>query len=283
MDGNKVARSVKEIVKSAVVNLREQGIVPCLATILVGDDQASATYVRNKHKACAEVGITTQDHTLPTNTSQKELDDLIKELNANDIVHGILMQLPLPDHLDEYGTILKISPLKDVDGLTPYNAGLLAAGEALLVACTPLGVVELLDYYNIELSGKHVVLINRSRLVGRPLYNLLLQRDATVTTCHSKTRDISAICKTADIIITAIGNRSKFILEPDMIQKDTVVIDIAISRENGKLVGDVNYEEVIKKAKYITPVPGGVGPMTVAMLLKNTITAASLNNHVAKS
>ena len=283
IDGNKVAQSVKERVKSAVLNLREQGITPCLATILVGDDQASFTYVRNKHKACAEVGITTQDHKLSANITQKELDELIKELNTNDIVHGILMQLPLPSHLDEYNTILKISPLKDVDGLTPYNAGLLAAGKSALVACTPLGIIEMLDYYNIELSGKHVVLINRSRLVGRPLYNLLLQRDATVTTCHSKTTDISAICKTADIIITAIGNRAKFILEPDMIQKDAIVIDVAISKENGKLVGDTNYEGIIKKAKYVTPVPGGVGPMTVAMLLKNTITAASLNNHVAKS
>ncbi len=283
MDGVKVAQSVKDRVKMAVVEQRRQGIIPCLATILVGDDQASATYVRNKHKACAEVGITTQDHTLAANTTQSEIDDLIQELNSNTLVHGILLQLPLPDHLDEYNTLLKISPLKDVDGLTPYNVGLLAAGKAALIACTPLAVIEMLDYYGIELSGRHVVLVNRSRLVGIPLYHLLVQRDATVTICHSKTRDLDMICKTADIIITAVGNRSKFVLKSNMIQKDAVVIDVAISRYDGKLIGDIDYEEIITKARFVTPVPGGVGPMTVAMLLKNTITAASLNSHIVQS
>ena len=282
IDGKEIAQTVKDRVRKAVEELKSQGINPCLATILVGDNQASATYVKNKHKACEEVGIITKDFKFGSEISQLELNKKIDELNKDKTVHGILVQLPLPNHLDEFFTTSSISPLKDVDGLTPHNAGLLAMKKAALVACTPLGVMEMFDYYNIELDGKNVVIINRSGLVGKPLYHLLLARDATVITCHSKTKNINELCQLADIIITAVGDRKKFTLTPDMIKKDAIVIDVAISRYNEKLVGDTDYEQIIEKASYATPVPGGVGPMTVAMLLKNTITAASLSSQIER-
>ena len=282
IDGKEIAQTVKDRVRKAVEELKSQGINPCLATILVGDNQASATYVKNKHKACEEVGIITKDFKFGSEISQLELNKKIDELNKDKTVHGILVQLPLPNHLDEFFTTSRISPLKDVDGLTPHNAGLLAMKKAALVACTPLGVMEMFDYYNIELDGKNVVIINRSGLVGKPLYHLLLARDATVITCHSKTKNINELCQLADIIITAVGDRKKFTLTPDMIKKDAVIIDVAISRYNEKLVGDTDYEQIIEKASYATPVPGGVGPMTVAMLLKNTITAASLSSQIER-
>ncbi|GKS67919.1 bifunctional protein FolD [Nitrosarchaeum sp.] len=282
IDGKEIAQSVKDRVRKAVKELKNQGINPCLATVLVGDNLASATYVKNKHKACEEVGIITKDFKFSSEISQPELNKKIDELNKDKTIHGILVQLPLPNQLDEFFTTSRISPLKDVDGLTPHNAGLLAMKKAALVACTPLGVMEMFDYYNIELDGKNVVLINRSNLVGKPLYHLLLARNATVITCHSKTKNIKEFCQHADIIITAVGDRNKFTLTPDMIKKDTVVIDVAISRYNEKLVGDADYEQIIQKASYATPVPGGVGPMTVAMLLKNTITAASLSSQIER-
>lgn len=282
IDGKEIAQSVKNRVIKAVEELKNQGINPCLATVLVGDNQASATYVKNKHKACEEVGILTKDFKLASNITQLELNKIIDELNTDRAIHGILVQLPLPDQLDEFITTSKISPLKDVDGLTPHNAGLLAMKKAVLVACTPLGVMEMFDYYNIKLAGKTIVLINRSNLVGKPLYHLLLARDATVITCHSKTKNIRELCHLADIIITAVGDRNKFTLTPDMIKKDAIVIDVAISKHKEKLVGDTDYEQIIQKASYATPVPGGVGPMTVAMLLKNTITAASLSSQIGK-
>jgi len=282
IDGKEIAQTVKDRVRKAVEELKSQGINPCLATILVGDNQASATYVKNKHKACEEVGIITKDFKFGSEISQLELNKKIDELNKDKTVHGILVQLPLPNHLDEFFTTSSISPLKDVDGLTPHNAGLLAMKKAALVACTPLGVMEMFDYYNIELDGKNVVIINRSNLVGKPLYHLLLARDATIITCHSKTKNINELCQLADIIITAVGDRKKFTLTPDMIKKDAVIIDVAISRYNEKLVGDTDYEQIIEKASYATPVPGGVGPMTVAMLLKNTITAASLSSQIER-
>ncbi|MCE9651883.1 MAG: bifunctional 5,10-methylenetetrahydrofolate dehydrogenase/5,10-methenyltetrahydrofolate cyclohydrolase [Nitrosarchaeum sp.] len=278
IDGKEIAQSVKDRIRKAVDELKKQGIIPCLATILVGDNQASATYVKNKHIACEEVGILTKDFKLASDITQSELNKIILELNNDKTIHGILVQLPLPNQLDEFATTSRISPLKDVDGLTPHNVGLLAMKKAALIACTPLGVMEMFDYHDIELQGKTVVLINRSSLVGKPLYHLLLARDATVITCHSKTKNIKEMCQLADIIITAVGDRSKFTLTPDMIKKDAVVIDVAISKYNEKLVGDADYEQIIQKAAYATPVPGGVGPMTVAMLLKNTITAASLNS-----
>ena len=282
IDGKIIAQSVKDRVKKAVVELNTQGIKPCLATVLVGDNPASATYVRNKHKACEEVGITTKDHKLDANTSQVQLNEIIENLNNDNSVHGILVQLPLPQQLDEFTTTSRISPLKDVDGLTPHNAGLLAMKKAALVACTPSGVMEMFDFYGIELEGKNVVLINRSNLVGKPLYHLLLDKNATVITCHSKTKNLEELCKSADIVITAVGDRNKFTLTSDMIKDGAIVIDVAISRFKEKLVGDADYEDVIQKASFATPVPGGVGPMTVAMLLKNTITAASLSSQIGK-
>ena len=277
IDGLEVAKSVKERVKKAVDELKKQGVEPCLATILVGDNQASATYVKNKHKACAEVGILTKDHKPSVSISQDEMNDLIDSLNNDRAVHGILVQLPLPEHLDEFTTTSRIFPIKDVDGLTPHNVGLLSMGKAVLKACTPSGIMEMFDYYDIDLSGKNVVIINRSNLIGKPLYHMLLEKNATVITCHSKTKNLKEICQSADIVISAVGDRSKFVLTPEMIKKDAIVIDVAISHHDGKLVGDADYEKIIEKASYVTPVPGGVGPMTVAMLLKNTITAASLS------
>ena len=212
--------------------------------------------------------------------TQSELSKIINELNTDKSVHGILVQLPLPKQLDEFATTSRISPLKDVDGLTPHNAGLLAMNKAALVACTPSGIMEMFDYHGINLEGKNVVLINRSNLVGKPLYHLLLEKNATVLTCHSKTKNLSELCQSADIIITAVGDRNKFTLTSDMIKEGAIVIDVAISRFQEKLVGDSDYDEIIQKASFATPVPGGVGPMTVAMLLKNTITAASLSSQI---
>ena len=280
IDGKKIAQSVKDRVKKAVKELEAQNIKPCLATILVGENPASATYVRNKHKACEEVGIITKDHKLSSSITQTELNEIINNLNKDKAVHGILVQLPLPDQLNEFETTSRISPLKDVDGLTPYNVGLLAMKKAALVACTPSGIIEMFDYHNINLQGKNVVLINRSNLVGKPLYHLLLERNATVITCHSKTKNLDELCRSADIVITAVGDRDKFTLTPDMIKEGAIVIDVAILRHEEKLVGDSDYDKIIQKASYATPVPGGVGPMTVAMLLKNTITAASLNSQL---
>ncbi len=282
IDGIVIAQSVKDRVKKAVVELKTQDINPCLATILIGDNPASATYVRNKHTACEEVGIATKDHKLDVNISQTQIDEIIENLNNDSSVHGILVQLPLPKQLDEFATTSRISPLKDVDGLTPHNTGLLAMKKAVLVACTPSGIMEMFDYHDIDLEGKNIVLINRSNLVGKPLYHLLLEKNATVLTCHSKTKNLTELCQLADIIITAVGDRNKFTLTPEMIKKGAVVIDVAISRFQERLVGDSNYEEIIQKASFATPVPGGVGPMTVAMLLKNTITAASLSTQIGR-
>ena len=282
IDGIEIAKRVKDIVKQSVAELRRQGTTPCLATVLVGDDPASATYVRNKHRACEEVGILTRDRKLASDITQAELDGIIRELNSDASVHGILVQLPLPGHLDEFATTSGISPLKDVDGLTPHNAGLLSMGKAALVACTPTGIMEMLDACDIDLRGKNVVLINRSNLVGKPLYHLLLARDATVVTCHSKTANLPELCRAADVIVTAVGDRKRFTLEPDMVREGAIVIDVAISRLDGRLVGDSDYDRIISKASFATPVPGGVGPMTVAMLLRNTVTAASLSARIAR-
>jgi len=280
IDGIEVSNAVKDILKNAVEKLNSENIVPCLATVLVGDDPASATYVKNKHNACEKIGIKTKDYRLPIDTTQNELGKIIDDLNNDKEVHGILVQLPLPKQLNEFKTISRISPIKDVDGLTPQNVGLLAMGKSIFRPCTPSGIMEMFYYYKIDLEGKNTVMINRSNLVGKPLYHLLLQNNATVITCHSKTKNLNEYCKNADIIITAVGNRAKFMLTSDMIKKDAVVIDVAISRYEGKLVGDANYDDIIQKASWVTPVPGGVGPMTVAMLLKNTVTAASLSKEI---
>ena len=280
IDGIEVSNAVKDILKNAVEKLSSENMIPCLATVLVGDDPASATYVKNKHIACEKIGIKTKDHKLSANTTQEELDGIIDELNSDKDVHGILVQLPLPKQLDEFTAISRISPIKDVDGLTPQNVGLLSIGKSILKPCTPSGIMEMFYYYKINLEGKNVVMINRSNLIGKPLYHLLLQNNATVISCHSKTSNLNEFCKNADIIITAVGDRSKFKLTSDMIKQDSIVIDVAISRYEGKLVGDADYDDVIKKASWVTPVPGGVGPMTVAMLLKNTVTAASISKEI---
>ena len=282
IDGKIIAQTVKDRVKKATDELKTEGINPCLATVLIGNIPASATYVRNKHRACEEVGIATKDHKLDQNVTQQELNNIIDELNADVSVHGILVQLPLPKHLNEFVTTSRISPIKDVDGLSPHNAGLLAMKKAALVACTPSGVMEMFDYHNIDLEGKNIVLINRSNLVGKPLYHLLLEKNATVITCHSKTKEIEKFCQSADIIITAVGDRTKFTLTPEMIKEGAIVIDVAITRFEDKLTGDCDYEKIIDKVSFATPVPGGVGPMTVAMLLKNTITAASLGIQIGR-
>jgi len=280
IDGIEVSNAVKEILKSAVEKLNSEDVIPCLATVLVGDDPASATYVKNKHNACEKVGIKTKDQKLSADTTQKELDKIIDNLNNDNEVHGILVQLPLPDQLNEFATISRISPIKDVDSLTPQNVGLLSIGKSILKPCTPSGIMEMFYYYKINLEGKNVVMINRSNLIGKPLYHLLLQNNATVITCHSKTKNLNEYCKNADVIITAVGDRAKFKLTSDMIKQDAIVIDVAISRYEGKLIGDTDYDDIIQKASWITPVPGGVGPMTVAMLLKNTVTAASLSKEI---
>jgi len=282
IDGIIIAQSVKDRVKKAVEELKTQGITPCLATILVGDNPASATYVRTKHKACEEVGIITRDHKLDANTTQTQLDEIIRNLNNDSAVHGILVQLPLPKQIDEFTTTSRISPLKDVDGLTPHNTGLLAMKKAVLIACTPSGIMEMFEYHGIDLDGKNVAMINRSNLVGKPLYHLLLEKNATVVTCHSKTKNLTEICQSADVVITAVGNRDKFILTPEMIKEGAVVIDVGISKFQEKLVGDSDFDQIIQKASFATPVPGGVGPMTVAMLLKNTITATSLSSQIGR-
>ena len=280
IDGLEVAKSIKSQVTDIVNDLKTKGITPCLATVLVGNSPASATYVRNKHKACEDVGILTKDHTPSAEITQAELNKLIEELNQDETVHGILVQLPLPSHLNEFITTTQILPEKDVDGLPPPNVGLLSIGKAVLVACTPSGIIEMCKYYNIELEGKNVVIINRSNLVGKPLYHLLLQNNATVTTCHSKTKDLKKICLNSDIIITGVGNRDIFKLTPDMIKEGAVVIDVATTRHDEKLSGDADYSEIIEKASFASPVPGGVGPMTVAMLLKNTVTAAAISKGI---
>jgi len=281
MDGLEVAKNIKSGVSELVDNLKSQNITPCLATILVGDNSASQTYVKNKHKACEETGIITKDHRPPTETSQNDLNELIDMLNDDSSIHGILVQLPLPNHLNEFDTITRILPEKDVDGLTPHNIGLLATGKAVLKPCTPSGIIEMLEYYKIPLEGKKIIIINRSNLVGKPLYHLLLQKNATVTTCHSKTKDLDKICQDADVVITGVGDRHKFSLTSDMIKEGAVVIDVATTHHDGKLKGDTDFDDIISKASFASPVPGGVGPMTVAMLLKNTVTAAALSKGIA--
>ena len=276
IDGLAVATHVKKQVKKAVSELKNQGIQPGLATILVGDEISSEAYIKNKQKAAKEVGINTWDHKLPSTLSQKELMNLVNLLNNDDKIHGILVQLPLPSNIDEFAIIKRINPVKDVDGLTPFTAGLLLNGYAYLKPCTPSGIIEMLDYYNISLMGMDAIIVNRSNLVGKPLSMLLLERNATVTICHSKTKALKDKLRQADIIITAIGNRETFTLTSEMVKPGSVVIDVGITRHNGKIIGDVEFEEVREKVSWITPVPGGVGPMTVSMLLKNTVIAASV-------
>ena len=277
-----MSADVKARVKKAVDELKENGVQPCLATVLVGDDSASATYVSSKQNDAKEVGIVTRDHRLAATFKQNELLELVQLLNKDYKVHGILVQLPLPNHIDELEIITALSPLKDVDGLTPYNAGMLQSGMGLLKPCTPSGIMELLNYYNIDVAGMDAVVVNRSNLVGKPLSLLLLQKNATVTICHSKTRNLNEKLYNADLVVTAVGNRQRFTLTGDMIKEGAIVIDVGTARLNNKLVGDADFESVKQKASWVTPVPGGVGLMTRAMLLKNTVTAASIAKEMSK-
>jgi methylenetetrahydrofolate dehydrogenase (NADP+) / methenyltetrahydrofolate cyclohydrolase len=274
IDGKAVAAHVRERVRTEVESLATDGVKPGLATIIVGDDPASHVYVRNKRKACEEAGIASFDHDLPASTHESEVADLITALGADDAVSGILLQLPVPGHIDSDAMIELIDPLKDVDGLTTVNAGRLVQGREGLVSCTPAGVIELLDSDGVELRGAEAVVIGRSQLVGRPLASLLLARDATVTMCHSRTRHLADICLRADVLVAAVGRPG--LVTADMVREGAVVIDVGTNRTDAGLVGDVDFHAVAQKAAAITPVPGGVGPMTIAMLLVNTVKAARL-------
>ena len=274
MDGQLVAMYARSQVKKAVDKLKVFGPILCLATVLVGEDPASTTYIKNKQKAANEVGIITSDYRLSSNSTQRELLELIDLLNQDNSVHGILVQLPLPKNINEFAVINAINPAKDVDGLSPFNAGMLLNGKGTIKPCTPSGIMELLDFYRVDVNRTDAVVVNRSNLVGKPLALLLLERNATVTICHSLTKDLNAKLKSADLIITAVGNRENFKLTSEAVRDGAVVIDVGITRIEGKLIGDVDFESVKEKVSWITPVPGGVGPMTVCMLLKNTLSAA---------
>ena len=277
IDGTVVASSIKGRIKKEVEAMKAKELVaPCLATVLVGDDPASATYVKNKQKAAADVGIETRDHKISSNISEGDLIELIMQLNKDPHVHGILVQLPLPESINEAAVVNAICPSKDVDGLTPTNAGMLFNGKPTLIPCTPLGIMELFNYYKIDLESIDAILVNRSNLVGKPLAILLLQRNATVMICHSRSKNLVDKIRSADLIITAVGNRESFALKSNMVKEGAIIIDVGITRLMGKPAGDVeDFEEIREKASWISPVPGGVGPMTIAMLLSNTVLAAS--------
>lgn len=273
LDGKAVSLKVKESVKVRADELKKFGVEPTLAVVLVGEDKASQTYVRAKEKACNEYGIKSVAHRLSENTTQNELLALINVLNLDDSIHGILIQLPLPKHIDTNVVLAAIDPRKDVDGFHAVNVGKLVSGLDGFVPCTPLGVMEILKEYGIDVAGLNAVVIGRSNIVGKPMANLLLNASATVTVTHSKTKNLKEICKSADLIVAAIGR--PFFLKADMVKDGAVVVDVGINRlDDGRLVGDVDFDEVAPKCSYITPVPGGVGPMTIAMLLNNTILAA---------
>lgn len=278
LDGKNLSQNIKEELKNEVAQLKNKGIEPSLAVILVGDDAPSHTYVNNKAKACEYCGIKSLLYKLEANTTQNELLALINTLNFDDSVHGILVQLPLPEHINKAVILESISPRKDVDGFHPFNVGLLATGyESTLLPCTPLGVIKLLKAYDIELEGLNAVVIGASNIVGRPMATMLLNLGATVTVCHIKTRDLSLYTKEADLIVVAAGCVN--LLKADMVKEGVIVVDVGINRlENGKLTGDVDFEKVSKKASFISPVPGGVGAMTIAMLMSNTV-KATLAHH----
>ena len=266
----KISNEIKDELKEEIIRLNKEGIKVKLVVVLVGDNSASEVYVRNKQKACEYVGIESETYNLPESTSQSELLELVNKLNNDKEVSGILVQLPLPKHIDEDFIIKTISPLKDVDGFHPENVGKLSIGQKGYVSCTPSGVIELLKRYNIDIEGQNCVIIGRSNIVGKPMAMLLLRENATVTICHSKTKDLKEFTQKADILIAAIG-RAKFITA-DYVKEDAIVIDVGMNRdEEGKLCGDVDFEDVKDKVKAITPVPGGVGPMTIAALLRNVV------------
>ena len=273
IDGKQIAKAIREEIKGKIADLvKTKGIQPGLATVLVGDNPASRSYVNSKRKACAELGIYSDEHTLPDSISQAELLQLIDQLNKNPKIHGILVQLPLPKQIDEKRIIENVSPKKDVDGFHPVNIGNLLLGHPSFVACTPLGILRLIQSTGISIKGTQAVVVGRSNIVGKPVAILLLAEHATVTICHSRTVDLGAVCREADILVVAIGKAK--LITGDMVKPGAVVIDVGINRVNEKLVGDVDFESASKVAGYITPVPGGVGPMTIAMLMQNTLTSA---------
>ena len=273
LDGRKLSQKIKLEVKKEVEELKKEGIIPGLAVILVGEDPASHTYVGMKSKACKETGIYSVVHEFPESISEKELLSTIEMINENPNIHGLLIQLPLPKHIDTTKILEAVSPSKDVDGFHPYNMGRLVEGLDTFAPCTPLGVMELFKEYDIELKGKDVCVVGASNIVGKPMWALLVNAWATVDICHIETRDLAAHTKRADIVIVGVGKPN--LITADMVKENVIVVDIGINKlPDGRLVGDVDFENVSKKASYITPVPGGVGPMTIAMLLKNTIKAA---------
>lgn len=279
IDGKAVSAAVKQQVAEETAKLKEKGVTPGLAVIIVGDDPASRVYVNNKKKACELVGFLSREYALPADTTQEELMELVEKLNNDKEINGILCQLPLPGHLDEKAVIEAISPLKDVDAFHASNVGKIMIGDYNFLPCTPAGVMELLKSVNVEISGKECVVIGRSNIVGKPMAMLLLHQNGTVTICHSRTKNLKEVCKRADILVAAVGI-AKFV-KADMVKDGAVVIDVGMDRdENGKLCGDVDFADVEPKASYITPVPGGVGPMTIAMLMKNTLMAAKLQNGI---
>ena len=278
IDGKLVSKKVREEVAQEVTVLKEKGIVPGLAVIIVGDDPASRVYVNNKKKACADVGFYSEEYALPAETTMEQLLEVIDVLNNREDINGILCQLPLPKHLDEKAVIDYIDAKKDVDAFSPVNVGKIMIGDYDFLPCTPAGVMELLKHYEIEVEGKECVVIGRSNIVGKPMSMLLLHKNGTVTTCHSRTRDLKEVCKRADVLVAAVGI-AEFVTA-DMVKDGAVVIDVGMNRKDGKLCGDVKFDEVSEKASFITPVPGGVGPMTIGMLMKNTLKAAKLHNNI---
>ena len=274
IDGKKLAKEIRENLKIKCDELKEKGANPKLVVIMVGEDKASQVYVRNKSKACNKIGIEFEEYLLNENIQQEELIELIQKLNNDITIHGILLQSPIPAHLNINEAIRTIAPEKDVDGFNPVNVGKLCLNQDTFVSCTPYGIMKMFEAYNIDLTGKNVTILGRSNIVGKPLIQCCLNKNATVTVCHSKTKDLKKYTKDADVIIAAIG-KSKFVTA-DMIKQGAVVIDVGINRgEDGKITGDVDFENVSQKASYITPVPGGVGPMTIAMLMNNVIKAAT--------
>ena len=280
IDGKAVSQSVKDRIKEQAAQLKEKyGVTAGLAVIIVGDDPASRIYVNNKKKACEYVGFDSYEYALPVETTESELVELINKLNNDDRIDGILCQLPLPKHIDENVIINNIAPNKDVDAFHPVNVGKIMIGDYSFLPCTPAGVMELIASTGVDVKGKECVVVGRSNIVGKPMSMLLLHKSGTVTICHSKTKDLKAECKRADILVAAVGVPN--LIKGDMIKEGAVVIDVGMNRlENGKLCGDVEFETASKAASYITPVPGGVGPMTIAMLMQNTLTAAKVNRNI---
>jgi len=273
IDGNAIAREVRGELHARVQALKAAGVTPGLAVVLVGENPASRVYVRNKGRACADVGLHSEQHDMPGTSTEAEVLERVRRLNADPRIHGILVQLPLPAHISGERVLHAIAPEKDVDGFHPFNVGLLATGHPLFAPCTPAGVMVMLDREGIDPQGRHAVVVGRSNIVGKPMALLLLQRNATVTICHSKTRDLGEVTRQADILVVAIGRARA--VDGDMVKPGAVVIDVGINRlPDGKLAGDVDFQSVLGRASHLTPVPGGVGPMTIAMLLVNTVTAA---------